>query len=34
MGNTVSVRKVNFEDVQYGIKNKHKCILINTLKFK
>ena len=31
MGNTVSVRKVNFEDVQYGIKNKHKCILINTL---
>ena len=31
MGNTVSVRKVNFEDLQYGIKNKHKCILINTL---
>ena len=31
MGNTVSVRKVNFEDIQYAIKNKNKCILINTL---
>ena len=31
MGNTVTVRKVNFEDIQYAIKNKNKCILINTL---
>ena len=31
MGNTVSVRKVNFEDVQYGIKNKQNYLLINTL---
>ena len=31
MGNTVSVRKVNFEDIQYAITNKNKCILINTL---
>tara|TARA_B100000902_G_scaffold387357_1_gene431337 strand:- start:645 stop:1070 length:426 start_codon:yes stop_codon:yes gene_type:complete len=31
MGNTVTIRKVNFEDIQYAIKNKNKCILINTL---
>jgi hypothetical protein len=31
MGNTTSTRKVNFEDVQYGMKNKNKFLLINTL---
>ena len=31
MGNTTSTRKVNFEDVQYGMKNKSKFLLINTL---
>lgn len=31
MGNTQSVKKVNFEDVQYVIKNKNKYLLINTL---
>ena len=31
MGNTTSTRKVNFEDVQYSMKNKNKFILINTL---
>ena len=31
MGNTTSTRKVNFEDVQYSMKNKNKSLLINTL---
>ena len=31
MGNTQSVKKVNFEDVQSIIKNKNKYLLINTL---
>ena len=31
MGNTTSTRKVNFEDVQYRMKNKNKFLLINTL---
>ena len=31
MGNTKSVNKVNFEDIQYAIKNSN-CLLINTLK--
>ena len=30
MGNTTSTRKVNFEDVQYSMKNKNKFLLINT----
>ena len=33
MGNTKSVNKVNFEDIQYAIKNSN-CLLINTLKPK
>ena len=31
MGNTTSIRKVNFEDVQYSIKQKQNYLLINTL---
>ena len=31
MGNTTSTRKVNFEDVQYSMKNNNKFLLINTL---
>jgi len=31
MGNTTSVRKVNFEDVQYLLKNRRNYMLINTL---
>ena len=31
MRNTTSTRKVNFEDVQYSMKNKNKFLLINTL---
>ena len=31
MGNTTPTRKVNFEDVQYSMKNKNKFLLINTL---
>ena len=31
MGNNTSTRKVNFEDVQYSMKNKNKFLLINTL---
>lgn len=31
MGAFQSIRKVNFEDIQYAIKNKRNCILINTL---
>lgn len=31
MGNTQSANKINFEDVQYLIKNKDTCLLINTL---
>ena len=31
MGSFQSIRKVNFEDIQYAIKNKRNCILINTL---
>ena len=30
MGNTTSTRRVNFEDVQYSMKNKNKFLLINT----
>ena len=32
MGNEVSTKKVNFEDIQYLFKNRKKYILINTLK--
>jgi len=32
MGNTKSVNKVNFEDVQYAIKQSNNCLLINTLQ--
>tara|TARA_B100001093_G_scaffold497810_1_gene545166 strand:+ start:24 stop:452 length:429 start_codon:yes stop_codon:yes gene_type:complete len=31
MGNNTSTRKVNFEDVQFSMKNKNKFLLINTL---
>jgi len=31
MGNQQSIQKVNFEDIQYAIKNKGKYLLINTL---
>jgi hypothetical protein len=31
MGNSPSVRKVNFEDVQFAIKHKQNNLLINTL---
>ena len=31
MGNQVSIKRVNFEDVQKMIKEKHKYILINTI---
>jgi len=31
MGNTPSIKKINFEDVQYVIKNNETHILINTL---
>jgi len=31
MGNSQSVNKINFEDVQYGIENKDKYLLINVL---
>jgi hypothetical protein len=31
MGNTPSVNKVNFEDIQYAIKQSNNCLLINTL---
>jgi hypothetical protein len=31
MGNSQSIRKINFEDVQYIIKNPGKYIIINTL---
>ena len=34
MGNTTSVRKVNFEDVQYTIKQRQNNLLINTLDSK
>ena len=32
MGNTKSVNKVNFEDVQYAINQSNSCLIINTLK--
>lgn len=32
MGNSQTVQKVNFEDIQYVIKNHENFILINTLK--
>ena len=32
MGNTKSVNKVNFEDVQYAIKQSNNCLIINTLQ--
>ena len=31
MGQSPSVRKVNFEDVQYAIKQRQNYLLINTL---
>lgn len=31
MGNSQSIQKVNFEDIQYSIKNNENHILINTL---
>jgi hypothetical protein len=31
MGNTQSVKKINFEDVQYAIRNAETHVLINTL---
>lgn len=31
MGNTPSVNKVNFEDIQYAIKQSNSCLLVNTL---
>jgi hypothetical protein len=34
MGNTTSVRKVNFEDVQYAVKQRQNHLLINTLDSK
>lgn len=34
MGNTKSVNKANFEDVQYAINQKNSCLLINTLDKK
>ena len=32
MGNTSSMNKINFEDIQYSLYNKDKYILINTLE--
>ena len=32
MGNTKSINKVNFEDVQYAINQSNSCLIINTLK--
>jgi len=32
MGNTTSMNKINFEDIQYSLYNKDKYILINTLE--
>lgn len=34
MGNTQSINKINFEDVQFIIKNSNSCLLINTLDEK
>jgi hypothetical protein len=34
MGNTQSINKINFEDVQFIIKNSDSCLLINTLDEK
>jgi 23S rRNA pseudoU1915 N3-methylase RlmH len=34
MGNTQSISKINFEDVQYSMKNKEIFMLINTLDEK
>ena len=31
MGNSLSINKVNYEDIEYAINNKEKYILINTL---
>lgn len=31
MGNSKSVNKVNFEDIQYAIKQQNNCLIINTL---
>ena len=31
MGNQNSIQRINFEDIQYAIKNKNKYIIINTL---
>ena len=31
MGNTQSIHKINFEDVQYALNNKNSYLLINTL---
>jgi len=32
MGNASSMNKINFEDIQYSLRNKDKYILINTLE--
>lgn len=32
MGNSQSIQKINFEDIQFVLKNKEAFILINTLK--
>jgi len=32
MGNTHSINKINFEDIQFLLNNTEKCILINTLQ--
>ena len=34
MGNSSSIKKINFEDMQYCVKNKNKFIIINTLPEK
>ena len=31
MGNQSSIQRINFEDIQYAIKNKNKYVIINTI---
>jgi hypothetical protein len=31
MGNQNSIQRINFEDIQYAIKNKNKYVIINTI---
>ncbi len=31
MGNSLSIKKINYEDMEHIIKNKHQYVLINTL---